>query len=148
MKDFELGLTYDDVLLVPQRSKVLHRSDAATYTRLTKNIELNIPLVSANMDTVTEANMAIAMATEGGLGIIHRFMTIDEQVSQVKKVKRAEGFIRYKPFTINIDATLGEAVKLAEKYGVTSFIVVDRNEKVMGLIPRRDMLFHDGTQSP
>ncbi|OGG13044.1 IMP dehydrogenase [Candidatus Gottesmanbacteria bacterium RIFCSPHIGHO2_01_FULL_39_10] len=148
MKDFELGLTYDDVLLVPQRSKVLHRSDASTKTRLTKNIELNIPLISANMDTVTESNMAIAMAREGGLGIIHRFMTIEEHVNQVKKVKRAEGFIRYRPFTIDVDSTLGESIKLAEKYGVSSFIVVDENEKVMGIIARRDMIFHDDPKTP
>lgn len=148
MKDFELGLTYDDVLLIPQRSNVLHRADASTKTRLTRNIELNIPLISANMDTVTESKMAVAMAREGGIGIIHRFMSIEQQVNNVKKVKRAEGFIRYRPFTIGVDATVGESMKLAEKYGVSSFIVIDEQEKVLGIITRRDMLFQEDPQTP
>lgn len=148
MKNFELGLTYDDVLLVPQRSKVAHRGDVSTKTIFTKNIELSIPLVSANMDTVTEGNMAIALAQEGGIGIIHRFMTPEEEVEQVKKVKRHVGFIRHKPFTISVDANLAQAFRLVTGYGVSSFIVVDNKDKVVGILTRRDLLFETDMKKP
>lgn len=148
MKDFQLGLTYDDVLLVPQRSKITHRSDVSTKTRLTHNIELNIPFISANMDTVTESDMAIALAREGGLGLIHRFMTVEEEVKHVEKVKRYEGFIKYKPFTIEENALLDEAEKLSQLYDVSSFIVVDKDNKVVGLVTRRDMLFENNRKIP
>lgn len=148
MKNFEMGLTYDDALLVPLRSKVVHRSDVSTKTVLTKNIEMSIPFVSANMDTVTEANMGIALALEGGIGIIHRFMTAEEEVAQVKKVKRHVGFIRYKPFTIALDSNVGEAMRLAREHGVESFIVIDKSEKVAGIVTRRDLLFETDATIP
>lgn len=145
MKNFELALTYDDVLLVPQRSRVLHRAQASTETILTKNIHLKIPFISANMDTVTESSMAIALAHAGGIGIIHRFMTVEKQVHKVKKVKRHEGFILYKPFTLTPEATLAEAREQASTNGVDSFIIVDSHERVVGILTRRDMLFETNT---
>ncbi|MBI2611905.1 IMP dehydrogenase [Candidatus Gottesmanbacteria bacterium] len=148
MKNFELGLTYDDVLLVPKRSRIAHRIDVSTKTNLTKNIELNIPLISANMDTVTESPMAIAMAQNGGIGIIHRFMTIEEEVYHVQKVKRHSGFIRYKPFTITVDKKLKDAKLEITTHGVSSLIVIDKNEKVMGILTRRDMLFVEQELTP
>lgn len=148
MKNFEIGLTYDDVLVTPNRSNVAHRADVSTRTRLSKHIEINIPLVSANMDTVTEANMAIAMAKAGGIGIIHRFMTAEEQVGQVKKVKRFSGFIRYKPFTIGVNALLDDARRQMEELGVSSFIVMDDKDTVVGIITRRDTLFEDNGKKP
>lgn len=140
---FPLGLTYDDVLLIPRRSRVAHRSDVSTKTHLTKDIELNNPFISANMDTVTESAMAIAMAHTGGIGIIHRFMTVERQVAEVKRVKRHEGFILYKPFTLHPSATLSQARAEAEKNGVESFIVVDEKDRVVGILTRRDMLFEE-----
>lgn len=140
---FPLGLTYDDVLLVPRPSRVTHRSDVSTKTNLTHDIELNVPFISANMDTVTESAMAIALAHAGGIGMIHRFMSIERQVHEVKRVKRHEGFILYKPFTLHPSATLGQARDEAEKNHVESFIIVDEKEKVVGILTRRDMLFVD-----
>lgn len=140
---FPLGLTYDDVLLVPRRSSVAHRGDVSTKTHLTKHMELNIPFISANMDTVTESAMAIALAHAGGIGIIHRFMSVERQVHEVKRVKRHEGFILYKPFTLLPSATLRQAKTEAEKNHVESFIIVDEKEKVVGILTRRDMLFVD-----
>lgn len=140
---FPLGLTYDDVLLVPRRSSVAHRGDVSTKTLLTKNIELNIPFISANMDTVTESAMAIALAHAGGIGIIHRFMSVERQVHEVKRVKRHEGFILYKPFTLHPSATLSQARKEAEQNHVESFIIVNEKDKVVGILTRRDMLFVD-----
>jgi len=143
MKNFDLALTYDDVLLVPKRSKVVHRADVSTTTRLTKKIKLAIPFVSANMDTVTEDKMAIALAHAGGIGIIHRFMPIEKQVEEVKRVKRHEGFIVYQPFILTPDVPLIIARQQAEKNQVASFIIVDKNNHVVGILTRRDMLFTD-----
>ncbi len=148
MKNFELGLTYDDVLLIPQKSKIVHRGDVNTRTKLTKNIELNIPFISANMDTVTEANMAIAMAQAGGIGIIHRFMTIEEEVEHVKKVKRHAGFIRYKPFTIADNTLLEDSLRLANTYEISSFIVVNNRDQVVGIVTKRDLLFETERKKP
>jgi IMP dehydrogenase len=106
------GLTFDDVLLLPKRSSIASRKDVDTGTILTEQIRLRIPIVSANMDTVTEASMAMALAREGGLGVIHRFMTIDQQVKQVEKVKRAEGFIIENPYTIEIEASICQALSI------------------------------------
>jgi IMP dehydrogenase len=94
------GLTFDDVLLIPKRSPIISRSQTDLKTKLSRNISLNIPLISANMDTVTESNMAIAIAKEGGIGIIHRFMTIADQVDEILRVKRSESVIIEKPYTI------------------------------------------------
>lgn len=139
--NFSMGLTYDDVLLTPLRSSVTHRSDVSTKTQLTKTISLSVPFVSANMDTVTESAMAIALAHCGGIGMIHRFMTIERQVNEIKRVKRHEGFILDRPFTIHSTAKLNQVKQAAKKYNVESFIVIDEEEKVVGIIARRDMLF-------
>lgn len=145
---YPVGLAYDDVLLIPKRSKVAHRSDVSTYTKLTKNIELNIPLISANMDTVTESEMAISLAHAGGLGIIHRFMTMERQVEEVKKVKRHEGFVLYKPFTLGATATVAYAREFSQKNKVSSFIIVDTKDRVLGILTRRDILFVENDKSP
>jgi IMP dehydrogenase len=136
-----LALTYDDVLLVPQRSRVEHRGDVDTTTYLTKDLKLKIPFISANMDTVTESEMAIAMARLGGLGIIHRFMTIEEQVSQVDLVTRYESFIIDKPYTISPNKSLRYILDKSQAYQVFSYAVVDENQKLLGLITKRDVLF-------
>ena len=94
------GLTFDDVLLIPKRSPIISRSQTDLKTKLSRNLSLNIPLISANMDTVTESNMAIAIAKEGGIGIIHRFMTISDQVDEILRVKRSESVIIEQPYTI------------------------------------------------
>src|SRR5512138_1020761 len=105
------GLTFDDVLLMPGYSQVLPR-DVNIQSRLTKNITLNIPLLSAAMDTVTEASLAMALAREGGLGILHKNMTIEEQADQVRKVKRSESGLILDPITLTVDATIGDALRL------------------------------------
>ena len=138
------GLTYDDVLLVPQRSYVDHRSDISIKTKLTRHISLNIPFISANMDTVTEADMAIALAREGGIGIIHRFMTIEEEVEQVNKVKRSVGFIIENPYTVTPDIPLKKIIDKAKKLGVNGFIVADEKRKLVGILSRRDYSFENG----
>src|SRR4051812_1078109 len=130
--NFPIGLTYDDVLLVPRRSRIEHRADVSTKTKLTKNIILNTPFLSANMDTVTESDMAISLAHAGGLGVIHRFMTIERQVQEVSHVKRHEGFILHKPFTLSPDATIGDAQEQAKENHVESFVIVDEKEEVVG----------------
>jgi IMP dehydrogenase len=134
------GLTFDDVLLVPARSPVSSRDDVDTSTRLTKNIVLNIPVISANMDTVTEEAMAIAMAENGGLGIIHRFMTVEHQVKQVKNVKRCQGFIVENPYEINLAATLSEAKSYMKKVNVGGLIVKDENNRMVGIVTSRDLM--------
>jgi IMP dehydrogenase len=133
------GLTFDDVLLVPKRSPIRSRSEVSTATFLTKSIALNLPIVSANMDTVTEFNMAIAMARAGGIGIIHRFMTVSQQVRQIERVKRAEGFIVSDPYRIDQKASLEDAERLMEDHGVGGLIVTDNQKKVIGIITRRDI---------
>lgn len=134
------GLTFDDVLLIPKRSPVRSRGDVDTSTRLTPTIALHIPIVSANMDTVTEAKMAIAMAQAGGIGIIHRFMTIEQQVWQVHKVKRARGFIVEHPYSVSPDTAIAEAVLLMEQHGVGGLVVLDEWQRLVGLITKRDVL--------
>lgn len=138
---FEEGLTYDDILLVPQKSFINHRSDVSTRTNLTRNIELNIPFVSANMDTVTEAPMAIALAKEGGIGIIHRFMTIEEEVEEVRKVKRNVGFILGHPYTVRPDMTLDKVWQLSREKDIDGFVVVDEKNRVVGILSKRDFFF-------
>ncbi|PIV10612.1 IMP dehydrogenase [Candidatus Roizmanbacteria bacterium CG_4_10_14_0_2_um_filter_36_35] len=140
----EEGLTYDDVLLIPQKSFIDHRSDVSTKTKLTRNISLNIPFISANMDTVTEAEMAIALAREGGIGIIHRFMTVEEEVEQVNKVKRSVGFIVDNPYTVMPNMPLKKIIDKAKKLGVNGFIVVDEKGKLVGILSRRDYSFENG----
>jgi IMP dehydrogenase len=134
------GLTFDDVLLVPKRSPVASRRIVDTSAWLTSKIRLNIPIISANMDTVTEAEMAIAMARAGGIGIIHRFMTIEQQVNQVKRVKRAQGFIVDNPYSIPADASIAQAEKLMQLHDVGGLVVMNSEGKLVGLVTQRDIL--------
>ncbi len=134
------ALTYDDVLLVPAYSEVLPR-ETETKTVLTKNITLNIPLVSAAMDTVTEADLAIAMALEGGLGFIHKNMSIERQAIQVRKVKRSQNGLILDPITLNIDSTAGDAIKIMREYKIGGIPVVDEEGRLLGIITNRDLRF-------
>jgi len=142
----EEGLTYDDVLLIPQRSYIDHRRDVLTKTKLSRHIDLSIPFISANMDTVTESDMAIALAREGGIGIIHRFMTVEEQIEQVRKVKRHVGFILGAPYTVLPNTPLKAIWDKAKKLKVNGFLVVDKDNKLLGNLSRRDYAFEtDGS---
>ena len=136
-----LGLSYDDVLLIPQKTDISSRSLVDTSSFLSKKIKLNIPIVSANMDTVTESEMAITMAMVGGAGIIHRFLSIEEQVAEVDRVKRHDGFILDEPRTLFINDTLEKVYELIDRYGTTGFVVIDEKRKVMGILSKRDYLF-------
>ncbi len=133
------GLTFDDVLLIPRRSSITSRQDVDTSTRLTANINIKIPIMSANMDTVTEARMAIAMARAGGIGILHRFMSIEAQAREVKAVKRAQGFIIEHPYNIQPDATIEQARALMDRHKVGALIVMD-DGKLVGLVSQRDLM--------
>ncbi len=137
------ALTFDDVLLVPKRSSIHSRKDVSLSTRLSRNIKLNIPIVSANMDSVTESAMAISMAHNGGIGIIHRFMSVERQVEEVLKVKRAESVIIEEPYTIWPSATMSDAKRLMQEKGVSGLLVVDANKKLLGILTARDLLFED-----
>ena len=134
------GLTFDDVLLVPKRSSVVTRSQANLQTKLSRNISLNIPIISANMDTVTESAMAVAMAREGGIGIIHRFLTISEQVNEVLKVKRSGSIIIENPYFIKPDQTVKEAIEYMREKGVSGLLVTDSDMKLEGILTRRDII--------
>ena len=134
------ALTFDDVLLVPSKSEVMPK-DVDTSTNLTNKIKLNIPLLSSAMDTVTESRMAIAMAQLGGMGVIHRNLSISEQCEQVKKVKRFVSAIVHKPITLLPNQTLKDAKKLQNDYSVSGFPVVDEKNQVLGIITNRDMRF-------
>ena len=134
------GLTFDDVLLIPKRSPFASRQDVITATWLTPTIRLQVPIISANMDTVTEAGMAIAMARAGGIGILHRFMTVEQQVRQVQRVKRAEGFIVTDPYSVDEASTLAQAKKLMRQYEVGGLVVTNGNGRLVGLITQRDLL--------
>jgi IMP dehydrogenase len=138
----KLGLTYSDVLLVPKRTPLKSRSEADVKSRFTKNIFLNIPLVSANMATVTEHKMGIAMAREGGLGVIHQFNTVEEQVEEVKKVKRSTSYIVEEPLAVLPHISIGNAVETMKNKGVTSLLVKEGAELV-GIFTRRDYLFEE-----
>ena len=135
-----VGLTYSDVLLVPKRTPLSSRMEADVHTKFTKNIQLNIPLVSANMATVTEHKMAIAMAREGGLGVIHQFGSIEEQVEEVRKVKRSTSYVIENPLSVPPYITLAEAVKTMKTKGVTSLLVM-KGEELVGIFTSRDYLF-------
>ena len=134
------GLTFDDVLLIPKRSPIISRSQTNLKTRLSRNINLNIPVISANMDTVTESPMAIALAREGGIGIIHRFMTIQDQVDEVLKVKRSESVMIEQPYTISIDSSVGYAKKIMNDFGISG-LLIEKDKKLAGIITKRDLLF-------
>ena len=139
--------TYDDVLLVPAYSDVLPK-DVRVDTFFTKNIRLNIPVVSAAMDTVTESNLAIAIAQEGGIGVIHKNMRIEEQAIEVQKVKRAENGMIINPVTINIHATVAEALDLMREYHIGGIPVVDKNKKLKGIVTNRDLRFERQLSRP
>ena len=137
---FREGLAYDDVLLVPQHSKVLpHQADLKT--KFTRNIDINMPLASAAMDTVTEANTAIAMAQAGGIGIIHKNLSIQAQAKEVYKVKKSESVMVSDPITVTPEQTLEDVYKVIDEVGFSGFPVVDKNGKLTGIITSRDMRF-------
>lgn len=144
----EAALTFDDVLLVPRHSRILSRGDVSPHTLAARGLPLAIPILSANMDTVTEGEMAIAMARCGGLGIIHRFMPIDRQVVEVARVKRAEGYVVEAPVTIEPHATIGQARELMASAGIGGLVVTDRQGRVLGMVTRRDVLFAPDPEEP
>ncbi|MBI5045954.1 MAG: IMP dehydrogenase [Candidatus Niyogibacteria bacterium] len=146
MANFKIkeGWSFDDVLLIPKRSFVFSRKDIAVETRFSKNIKLRTPIVSANMDTVTESKMARAMAELGGLGIIHRFLSIAEQAEEVRRVKRAENFIIDEPYTIESQKTIAEARKKMSQLDISGFLVVDAKNKLIGILTARDLMFDQG----
>ena len=133
------ALTFDDVLLLPGYSEVV-ATDVSLKSRLTREIELNIPLVSAAMDTVTEARLAIAMAQEGGIGIIHKSMTVAEQAEQVRKVKKYESGVVKDPITIEQGATIAALIELTTSHGISGVPVLD-GEDLVGIVTRRDLRF-------
>lgn len=141
-KFFGEGLTFDDVLLMPAYSEVLPR-DVDIKTQLTKNITLNIPMLSAAMDTVTEASLAIALAREGGLGILHKNMSIEQQAAQVRKVKRSESGLILDPITLLVDATIGDALRLMKENRIGGIPIVDANKKLVGVLTNRDLRFEE-----
>ena len=143
--EFREGLTFDDVLLVPKYSDITSRSQTDLSTKLSRNITLSIPFISANMDTVTEAPMAVTMARAGGIGIIHRFLTIQEQAKEILKVKRAGSVIIENPYTINQDKTVQDAIDYADEQEVSGLLVVDSNSKLVGIVTDRDLLFEKDT---
>lgn len=143
-----VGLTFNDVLLVPKKTPVASRREVSVASRFSTNITLNIPIVSANQDTVTEATMAIAMAREGGLGIIHRFMTIGQQVEEITRVKRWSHAMIADPYTLPTTATLGELFQRRERTGSTSFLIVDDNGLLQGIITARDTVFETDAELP
>lgn len=143
---FNHGLTYDDVLLIPQKSTIVSRKDVNTNTRITKNITLAIPFVSSNVDTVTESQMAITMAKLGGIGFIHRFMTIEKQVREVENVKRSEGFVMGNPLVLSPKTPLAQARQEMKQNQVSSVIVVDGDNHILGLVTDRDTWFADNPQ--
>lgn len=144
----EPSLTFDDVLLVPKYSDIRSRSEVDTSTQLVAGIRLYIPILSANMDTVTEANMAIAMAQQGGLGILHRFMSIERMAEMVRKVKRAESMVVLKPLTIHPEATVAEARRLMAEEGIGGLVVVDEAHHLLGLVTTRDVLLAPDANAP
>jgi len=141
------GLTFDDVLLVPAESRVLP-NDVSTRTRLTRSIELSIPVVSAAMDTVTEARLAIALAREGGIGILHRNLSIEEQVAEVDKVKRSESGMIVEPVTLPPDALVREALDLMAHYKVSGIPITDGDGILVGILTNRDLRFEDDVEQP
>ena len=141
------ALTFDDVLLVPAKSSVLPNT-ADTRTRVTSSIALNIPLLSSAMDTVTEGRMAITMAQAGGMGVIHRNLSIEEQAQEVRRVKRFESGIVYNPVTLTPDQTLADAKALIERYNFTGFPVVGEDGRIVGIVTNRDMRFATSDDTP
>ena len=141
------ALTYDDVLLIPAYSEILPRQ-TDTSTQLTRNIRLNIPLVSAAMDTVTEYYLAIAMALEGGIGFIHKNMSIEQQAEQVRKVKRSQSGMILDPITLKDDSTVGDAVAIMREFKIGGIPVIDSERKLVGIITNRDLRFQKKMSVP
>ena len=139
MRLVEEALTFDDVLLIPARSNVLPR-DVSLKTKLTRGIELNIPLVSAAMDTVTESRLAIALAQEGGIGIVHKNLSVEQQATEVRRVKKFESGVITDPVTVSPKATVGEVLELTRQYGISGVPVVD-GEDLVGIVTSRDLRF-------
>ncbi len=139
----DTALTYDDVLLVPQYSQVDSRRMLSTQARLTRQITLQIPLISANMDVVTESEMAITMAREGGIGMIHRFLTIAEQVRHIERVKKAEFFIVDKPISMTEAHTVGDLKRVVDETKTGGILILDSQQKLVGIVTTRDLLFED-----
>lgn len=135
------GISYDDVLIVPKYTEIMSRRDISTRTKLTRNIDINIPIISSNMDSVTESKMAIAMAENGGIGMIHRFMPIEKQVEKIRTVKRAESFIIEKPHTLSINSILKDAKNIMAEHGPAGIIILDEDKKVTGILTKRDTIF-------
>ena len=140
------GLTYDDVLLVPAHSTVMPR-DVKTNARLTRSIEMNIPLMSAAMDTVTESEMAIAIAREGGVGVLHKNMTVERQASEVRRVKRSESGMILDPITLKRDSTVAEARAVMSRYSIGGIPIVDENNRLVGIVTNRDLRFQTDGKS-
>ena len=141
------GLTFDDVLLMPRHSTV-HPRDVSTATRLTRRIPLNIPLISAAMDTVTEADMAIAMARAGGIGVLHKNMSVERQAAEVDRVKRSESGMILNPITLGPDRPLREAVSLMRRFRISGVPIVDGNGRLVGIITNRDLQFERNLDQP
>ena len=146
-KFFGEGLTYDDVLLVPAYSEVLPR-DVNVSTYFSKNIKLNIPIVSAAMDTVTESTLAIAMAQEGGIGVLHKNMTIDQQANEVRKVKRAENGMILDPVTLYDNALVSDALSMMKEFKIGGIPVVNKNMELVGIVTNRDLRFERNQKRP
>ena len=141
------GLTYDDVLLVPNYSNVLPR-EVSIKSKFSKNITLNVPVVSAAMDTVTESAMAIAMAQEGGIGVLHKNMTIEQQAAKVRKVKRAESGMIIDPVTLPLTSTVADAKNAMKEFGIGGIPIVDENQKLKGIVTNRDLRFEKNNSRP
>lgn len=141
------GLTYDDVLLVPRFSEVLPRSTNVS-TALTRSIRLNIPIISAAMDTVTDASMAVAMARQGGIGIVHKNMSVAQQAEQVLRVKRSESGMILDPITLGLEARVGDALRLMREYSISGVPVVDPERRLAGIVTNRDLRFHPDPEQP
>lgn len=137
--DIPLALSYDDVMLVPSRSDIRSRADVDTSTRLTRNLRLALPVVAANMDTVTESTMAVAMARVGGIGIVHRFLPVEDQAREVQRVKRAEALVIEDPHVTHPDRSLAEARAAMAEHGVNGLVVVDGDHRLVGMLTRRDV---------
>ncbi|MFT6995365.1 MAG: IMP dehydrogenase, partial [Maribacter sp.] len=134
------GLTYDDVLLVPAYSEVLPR-DVSIKAKFTRNITINVPIVSAAMDTVTESRMAIAIAQEGGIGVLHKNMTIEQQAIKVRKVKRAESGMILDPVTMPLDSKVSDAKANMKEHSIGGIPIVDASGKLIGIVTNRDLRF-------
>lgn len=144
----DIALTFDDVLLLPRRSSIRSRHAVNTQTQFSKNISLAVPIISSNMDTVTEAAMGQTMARTGGIGVLHRFMSIERQASEVTRVKRAEGFVVEEPHSINKSTTIAEARARMVEHNIGGLIVTDQHGTLLGLVTTRDLIFEPDKTRP